>query len=234
MKNTLILLIISFSIHAQTKPFTPTKGEIVFRETTKITDRKLFGESLKILKEELIKSLKESVSEEDNDGREQEIEQMIEQSSDMMESMLFPEKSSQTYHHKFDKSKIISFVSSNNKVLGDYEIIDTNKATSSILAKKDSVTIFGEKSYPYSTHVIIKITEDKKDRKTINGYDCYKVTYEYKESNNVEEEDFLNLINDIAHKREMWVTDKIKTLFHPVIFEKSILEKYYPLYILET
>lgn len=32
----------------------------------------------------------------------------------------------------------------------------------------------------------------------------------------------------------MWVTDKIKSLYHPIVFDKAILEKYYPLEILET
>ena len=74
----------------------------------------------------------------------------------------------------------------------------------------------------------------KKSKKIINGYECYKVKYEYKENNEDANQDYKAYAVNIIYKREMWVTDKIKSLFHPIILGKSILEKYYPLEILET
>lgn len=195
MKQNIIGLIffISLGVAAQTsKPFTPTKGEIVFREVSKITDQKLLDESLKTSKEKLKKSLKMSLLKEEGDKeKEKEIEQMAEESANMMKQ-IFVEDSSQIHEYHFDKMP------------GNSE------------------------------NVILKISENRKDKKNINGYECFKVVYQYTENKENADEDYLIYAGDIQYQREMWVTDKIKASYHPVVFEKSILEKYYPLYILET
>lgn len=233
---TTLLLCIGLSFHAQSyTSFTPTKGEIIFREISKITDRKSFDESLQISKENFKITLKNSLlKEENNTGKEKEIEQMVSQNAEMMEAMMFLQDSSQTYTYRFDHSKIISTNLAEEELLGRYDVIDLEKDTSTTFSKEDSTTAYGERNYPYSSNIILKISKDKESRKTINGYDCYKVIYEYKENDKEGDEDYLEYIKDTVYRREMWVTDTIKSLYHPVVFEKAILEKFYPLDILET
>ena len=76
---------------------------------------------------------------------------------------------------------------------------------------------------------IIKLIEHKNETKLINGYACFKVVYSYKEP--ASEFDFFE--NVITNTRELWVTEGIKCNYHPLINESEILEKYYPLEIIE-
>ncbi|WP_105700871.1 hypothetical protein [Chryseobacterium sp. MYb7] len=232
----IFIMFIGLSVNAQAnKPFIPTKGEITFKEVSKIIDRKLFDKDLQISKEKFKKTLQNSLLKESNGkGKEIEIEQMVSQNAEMMEMMMFPQDSSQIYAFKFDNFKIISSNSADEIMSERYEVIDTQKNISTTFSKIDSTTTFNEKIYAYSSNIILRTIVDKKSKKTINGYDCYKVIYEYKENNEGNDEDYLEFIRNTIYKREMWVTDKIRSLYHPVVFEKSILEKYYPLDILET
>lgn len=213
---TNFILFIGLSIHAQSyKSFTPTKGEIIFREISKITDRKSFNETFNISKQKFKESLKKSLLKDaDNVGNEKEIEQMVNNSSEMLETTVFSQDSMQMHHHQFSNSQIKSFVMEDKNIIRD-----------------DNIT---EENYPYSTNIILKTTVNKQSKKIILGYDCYKVIYEFKESNQLDDANYLEYAGKIVKKREMWVTDKIKFLYHPVIYEKEILEKYYPLDILET
>ena len=129
MKNNIIttlILFIGLGIHAQSyKSFTPTKGEIVFKEISKITDRKSFNETLEISKQNFKKTLKNSLlREESNVGKEKEIEQMVSQNAEMLETMMFPQDSSQLYVYKFDNYKIISSNLADEEFLGRYDVID--------------------------------------------------------------------------------------------------------------
>lgn len=238
MKNkiiTTIILLLGLSIYAQSqKSFTPTKGEIVFKEISKITDRKAFDESLEISKQNFKKTLKNSLLKEASNVGKEEIEQMVSQNAEMLETLMFPQDSSQVYKYKFDNYKIISSNLADEEFLGRYNVINLQKDLSTTHSKADSTTIYGERNYPYSRNILIKTIVDRKSRKLIGNYDCYKVIYEYKENNKERDEDYLDYLKNTIYKREMWVTDKIKSLYHPVIYEKEILQKYYPLDILET
>jgi len=190
------ILFISFSTtYAQnSRIITPTKGEIVFREFTKITNRDLFVKSLKNSKEKFKQSLKQSfIRDSINKDKVQQIEEMVKSTADAME-YIFKEDSTEIYQCKFNELMEQSF----------------------------------------SENVILKISVNKKSRKIINGYDCFKVMYQYKENTDTADEDYLTFTANTIYQREMWVTEKIKSLHHPVIFDKSILEKYYPLAIVET
>lgn len=233
---TIVILFLGLSIHAQSyKPLKPLKGEIVFREISQITDSKSFNETLTISKQKFKESLKKSLlKDEEYNGKEKEIEIIASQNAEMMGTMMFGQDSTQTYTHQFYDFKIISTNSVNEEILDRYDIINQNKNISTTFSKSDSTTAYEEKPYTYSNNTILKIIENKRNQKKINGYDCYQVTYEYKEISQQEDTDYLEYAGDIIMKREMWVTDKIKSLYHPVIYDKEILEKYYPLDILET
>ncbi|MBQ4818858.1 hypothetical protein [Aquimarina sp. MMG016] len=69
---------------------------------------------------------------------------------------------------------------------------------------------------------LLKIWEDKKTIKKINGYDCYRVYVVYLDNGMVGAEQALSYYT-------LYVTDQIKKPYHPIIKFKSILDKYYPL-----
>ena len=54
--------------------------------------------------------------------------------------------------------------------------------------------------------------------------------YQYKDDSDPE----LEMLSTITTStRELWVTESIKSLYHPVINDFQILEKYYPLLIIQ-
>jgi hypothetical protein len=137
-----------------------------------------------------------------------------------------------TYHHVFKSDLIVSYKSFKNIIYGNYNIIDTKTGLTNILSKKDSSTIF-LKNQPfydkYSKGIIINISEDHNDTKNIKGYDCFKVNVTI--TKNVYENDFLS--PTMSKKYHLYVTDKIKCIYHPVPLPKEVLMKYYPLEIIE-
>ncbi|WP_144283245.1 hypothetical protein [Chryseobacterium echinoideorum] len=165
----------------------------MFREISKITDRKIFEESIYLYGEKFKQDIEKSFQkDEEYAGREKEIEGWGSASAEAMK-LIYVEDSTQIHSYSFE----------------------------------DNLQSF-------SSHVILNIAENKEETKKINGYQCYKVVYEYKEDEKSNDEDFMDFAGNVIYKREMWVTDEIQCLYHPVVFEKSILEKYYPLEIKET
>jgi hypothetical protein len=75
---------------------------------------------------------------------------------------------------------------------------------------------------------ITGIEENKKETKIIKDFKCFKVVIYY--FNLDEPPGFNSLLNVM----ELWVTEDIKTKFHPFIKSIEILEKYYPLHIKHT
>lgn len=92
------------------------------------------------------------------------------------------------------------------------------------------------------------ILEEYRDSiKIIEGIECFKIklnyTYLVKEmykaqfpqEENEEDESFFQLFESIMKNQEihmeMWVTDRIKSIYHPILKVKEVNEKYYPLEI---
>lgn len=99
---------------------------------------------------------------------------------------------------------------------------------------KDSTSIISENiPYQYSQNEIIEINEFRDEIKTINGFKCFKIIMSFRPNSNGGDE-FESFMQQYLHKRELWVTDKIKCNYHPVINDEEILSKYYPLEIVES
>ncbi len=192
---SIIIIFIGLSSYSQVnKPFTPTKGEIVFKETLKITSNTLFDESFRIVKEKFKQSLKKSLlKNEANKDKNQQIDEMVEVSAIAMDD-IYSKNYTTVCQYNFSQPREESF----------------------------------------SENIILKIIEDRENKKLVDGYNCFKVTYQFQENKNNADEDYLMFAGNTIYQREMWVTEEIRSLYHPVVFDKSILEKYYPLDILET
>ena len=98
----------------------------------------------------------------------------------------------------------------------------------------------GEREFQYIFKKIknLNIKEDKNQNKKICEINCYKAIATYTEIeeavNNPEFPEFNKPEEYIEVKLEMWVTKDIKTLYHPVLKVKEILENFYPLEINES
>lgn len=79
-----------------------------------------------------------------------------------------------------------------------------------------------------AAHEGAKITEYRDERRKISGLDCFKVVMSVPELTADSEEVFRHRI------LTMWVTEQIRCLFHPVVTEKRILDRYYPVDISDS
>ncbi len=129
-------------------------------------------------------------------------------------------------YYKHQDSLIISYKTVEDKMIGDYTVINRNGGTYSKLARKDSTTFYlKNKPYPFKKEHGIVIKEYRNIKKEIHGFSCFKVVVKVLENTSkVKEYIIYNL----------FVTEKLSSLYHPVFKVKSVLEKYYPLEIRET
>jgi hypothetical protein len=134
------------------------------------------------------------------------------------------------YHHVYKNETIYEYVTSFDYPIKDYyKFIDT-KTTLEKNISHDSITVVkSEEPYNYSYDEIVKIQEFKNEIREINGFKCFKVLLEFKSGQNEDEgyhdEDYISFLNSKKQTKELWVTAKIKSYYHPVLKYKEILEK---------
>ncbi len=236
------LLLISFIIttfsFSQNKTIVPTSGTIVFERKEIITDSIKYLESIRNLNKLMISEFKKEFLLNKTENGEVvdtlQLKNIIESMPSLESFIPISTNEVKKFHHEFEKEKIVFFITQNEKKISrDLEIntkeiyIDPTeiKIQNNINGYETVTEYYGSFKFQYSNNHIIEIKENRNEKKVINGFNCFKVIYSFKETN----DDFIGFTNT----REMWVTEKIKTLFHPVIMEKKILEKYYPLEIVE-
>lgn len=89
------------------------------------------------------------------------------------------------------------------------------------------------KKWPFRVKQYVEIIENREDTKRILNYNCYKVVLKEKQVYLLGDidVDYSGVFEDKYIITEMYVTDEIQSYFHPLIFDKVILKKYYPLEI---
>ncbi len=228
MKYFISLLIFSNILFSQNKTIVPKSGTIVFIKEEKVLDKDLYLKSYKELMPKIKKAMEQQIYlERLTDGKKTDTIQLkkeTEKSAQNFEMMLpfIIEEGTEVikFHHEFNGDTIKKY----NTINGEYRNEKTINQISGIITNE------------FNEHVeikedeIIKLTEFKIETKLINGFNCYKVVCIYNES---QKDDFDFLSNITTNIRELWVTEEINCKYHPVINEKEILEKYYPLEIRE-
>lgn len=218
-KNVIALLLFCNVMFSQNKTMIPTSGAIVFVKKEIITDTLLYKNSFgKNTEAILLEMRKEVLKERGYENRQipDSLNQHINQMLEMMKSILVQEVISDKansiikYHHSFNNSEIEEFTSVNDEYL-----------------EKKLITNFDDFENE-SLWSITGIEENKKETKIIKDFKCFKVIMSY--FNLEEPPGFKSLLNVI----ELWVTEDIKSKFHPYVKCKEILEKYYPLHIKRT
>lgn len=212
--------------------------EIVFKKST-ISDKNLLNQTIKDFNEKFIVELKNSITEEIKEQNQDiEVEKMNQKIDslkpflEMMSTELFISEN-ELLNYKFHDSLIISYVAVNNEIRGDYRIINKNKNTFHYLAKIDSTTTYYNNTpYKYRSEKGLIINEFKNEKKIIHGIECFKIVVVAKDDLDVEE--MPEFLRNLTTEYTMYVTDRIKCSFHPVVWYKMILDKYYPLELIES
>ena len=218
MKKIFIItfLIISKFIFSQNKAIVPTTGAIVFVKEENIFDKDLHLKSFKQMMPKMKAKMKEEIYfERLIDGKKtdtlvlnSEVEKVA-QNFEMMLPYIIEEPSQKIkIHHEFNRDTIKMYYSINDKINNRIFI---NCISHEVKDENNEYVEF-----------------DKNEIKTINGFKCFKVIYSF----NTQEKSF-DFNNFSINNRELWVTEEIKCNYHPVINDIEILEKYYPLEIIE-
>ncbi len=208
------------SVFSQQKTIVPKKGTIVFQSTDVVSDKKLFEKSFEQFKSYIVSAINDEQTGNDlyKTYADEKNLQMIEDTF----NAFFP----------FDNKKTIKYFQKfRDNIIDGYETINEEVVASRTINKNTGATddILKDFEY-YSKDKILKIQEFPNQIKMIHGYKSFKVVYMLQENKAVISE---NLSNGYIHYREIWVTTDIKCEYHPVIHDKLILQKYYPLEINE-
>ena len=243
----IICLLFSSIMFSQSKAIVPKQGAIVFKKVDTITDVEKYIISMVKLTSKMIDAQMKNIIERELVENQMQlntdstqINEMKQVMKNMIEESVMQDIDNKAidnkdikYHQLFKNQLVVKFQTLNDVIFENYNVINIQKNTSKTL-ESDSITIVSENiEYQYSKNEVLEIKEFKNETKKINGFKCFKVIMLFKPYYN-EEDEFENFINQYVHKRELWVTDKIKCSYHPIENQKEIITKYYPLEITES
>lgn len=214
----------------------PKKGEIHFSSKTIIKDQQAFETAINEKRDKLVEALFSTFNGM-YDSAIVDSAFLIKVKSEMKDE---PFKSEDfDYHQVYLDTLIKSYITNADTLVGDSTIINPKKSTFVTQSKKDSLKpVTSPEEFAFSKNKDVTIQEFRNERKLINGYNCFKVIYKFKvDFSDVEEIDGVDILGilgvDQVNTTEFWVTEKIQSLFHPICRDKEILEKYYPLEIIQ-
>lgn len=218
-KLLILILISSNLLYSQNETIVPKNGTIVFIKKEIITDTLLYKKSFeKVLDKVSLEIKKEALMERGykisqiSDSINQQLNQMFEMMKSIAIQEIFSNKPKDVikFHHIYNDSEIEEFISTND------QYIEKKKITNSTDFQDDDLL------------AITGIDEYKNETKTIKGLKCFRVVMYYFDLEMPS--GFKSLLNIM----ELWVTEDIKSKFHPFIKSNEILEKYFPLQVKHT
>lgn len=213
------------------KKVIPQKGVVIFKQRNIINNEAEYNKSFEEIVDNLLDGFskildipKDSISKKENN------EKILKESANVSDTI-----------------SSIKYLSINNNVIKIYTKLSKEKEPNATKVFNLNTGIFhydyslmkSNEEYAISDNIkfekidIISYEEFPDDRKIISGYNCFKVKMSYKDKVDEDEKEIADLFGEIIKYREMYVTDEIKFMFHPVVNHKEVLEKYYPLYINE-
>ncbi|WP_299888929.1 hypothetical protein [uncultured Lacinutrix sp.] len=223
----------------ESKIFFPKKGDIEFSKISSVLNEEEFNTSTEKTNAILVSEMKQQIIDERKQLNQPidsiELDRMLSLKTSSIGKKIFSfiyNGKKENIRHSYQDSLIIITEKINAKIIGDYRVVNRDKKTWFYLAKSDSVSkYFLNKKYEYSNDNNLKIKEFKNETKIINGFVCFKIEVEH---SNILEDIIPNTTSSVfTSTQKMFVTDKIKSKFHPVINNKIILDNYFPLEIIE-
>lgn len=215
----ILILIICNSLFSQNKTIVPKNGTIVFMKKEIITDTLLYKKTFeKVFDKVSLEMRKEVLKERGNenisipDSINKQLKQIFEMTNSFVFQEIFSNKPKDVikFHHIYNDTEIEEFISTND------QYVEKKKITNSTDFQNDDLL------------AITGIEEYKNETKIIHDYNCYKVVMYYFDLEMPP--GFISLLNIM----ELWVTEDIKSNFHPFIKSNEILEKYFPLQVKHT
>ena len=215
------VILLPITVFSQNSTIVPKSGTVVFESKNIVTDEKLYNESFNYFKAYIISAdVEETIKINAMTGSRYPYD---DESMEITFNVSFPlndKTRTYRYFHEFEGTAIYQYITLNDDMMRRIAI-DVNTGSTD--------DVFRDFEY-YSHNEIIEMKEFPEEIKIINGYKCFKVVSFLKKGICPVFDDFTDGYVDY---RELWVTDKIKCAYHPVISDKIILEKYYPLEINE-
>lgn len=212
-------ILLPITVFSQNNTIVPKSGTIVFISKNIVNNEKLYEESFNNFKAYIISAYaEETVKTNVLTGSRYPYDS---ETLELDFNVFFPlndRTRTYKYFQEFDGTIVHHYKTLNDDMVDELAINVETGITDDFLEDYDY----------YSSDVITDIKEFPEEIKIINGYKCFKVIYFLKEDRSA----IIDHSGHIDH-RELWVTDKIKCAYHPVISDKLILEKYYPLEINE-
>ncbi len=206
--NLCLLIIVGCSGQPK-EPFTPTKGEITITRQVKINNKNLIDSTLQEGFEKFMKIQKKKDLENiKNYGGPPAAESLFEGMArgaflDNFNPYLMS-KSEIEFNYRFEVFKIIYKITAHDKI-SRYSIIDTQKSSEIRMLSWDTTQTSGtEVNYRYLSDGDLVVKEYRNDKKTIKGYNCFKVVLE-------------SSADGYSIKSILYVTEEIKCLFHPIV-----------------
>lgn len=206
--------------------------ELVFEKSSHIYDTTAFKESKTALSSKLIAAMKEYAGKE---GKEMDsvLTQLADVLTKLMNKIILVkcDTTVKELYYKLQDSLIVSYIKIDDKIRGDYQIINRNNNTFYYLAKIDSSTRYLLNTpYNYRQEMSFDLKEYRKDKKIIQGIKCFKVLLRVKDDIS---DDAPDILKKSMFEYTLYVTKKIQCRFHPEFWYKTVLDKYYPLEITE-
>lgn len=218
-KHIKIVILLPIAVFSQNRTIVPKSGTIVFESKNIVTDEKIYDDSFKDFKVYITTALKEEMIKTDAIIGVTYPSDM--ETLEITFNTFFPlndKTRTYKYFQEYDNAIVHHIKTLNDDIVDELSINIETGLTDDFLEDYDY----------YSRDTITEIKEFPQEIKIINGYKCFKVIYFLKEDRS----SIFDRSGYIDY-RELWVTDKIKCAYHPVISDKLILEKYYPLEINE-
>jgi hypothetical protein len=226
MKYIVLLLIVGNCVFSQQKIIVPKSGTIVFYCKEEKLESNLKENFEKKSSKSFKESIKKSIRRERKDAGIFTDSIKLNSAVESINNLNFEEilsNENTKFSIEYEDTIVIKKEIKNNIL---QNIVSIN--CKSRIFKNDFATGF----YDFSEIKIISFKEYRNLQKKIGDFNCFKVEYSFVETSE-DDAEFSNFMSNYPIKREIWVTDKIESTFHPVINEKIILEKYYPLEISE-
>ncbi|TKC13137.1 hypothetical protein FA048_05860 [Pedobacter polaris] len=221
---------LTIAVSAQQKKIIPKKGEVVFTSENIILDEVLFNATMKGIQQKMINHLRAKLELEGNQKIDTTLLQQFISTNIMADYMV--QQKHKNSHHVYENRFIKSFESADETIPHSFSYINQDSSNYVRRQVLDGDTSETEATaFEYQKNRDITIKEFKQEQKIINGFKCFKVTYQYKEDFDGDEELGAILTTNEYSTTEFWVTTDIQSLFHPVCRIKEILVKYYPLEI---
>lgn len=228
--KVLLLLLLSFftvSGIAQNKAIASPSGTVIFNCKITVTDEALLSQSKKDYMKAFLKSLKETVIVEQRFAGIKVDTVKINNSLKANEASL----TLLTNHMIIEDDNVRFCAKYQDSILKKYQIKNGIDETAVINGKTRKLANgYNEDFFEFSENEIKDVKEYRDSITTIHGYRCFKVVYTFSEPDLSE---FSTLMSSYTNTRELWVTDRIKSAFHPIVNDREIITQYYPLEILE-